>query len=116
MNLVGKFYLGDAGFMLKHGLNTPYRDVAQKNEKELFNFRHALLRNVIERSFGVLKKRFAIITSGTEPHYDVETMTKIVLACFILHNFLMGVDPDSYLIAQVDRELQDNNPEEDEIV
>ncbi|XP_015956311.1 uncharacterized protein LOC107480660 [Arachis duranensis] len=122
----GKFYLGDAGFMLKYGLITPYRSVryhlkeyarrGPENEKELFNLRHASLRNVIERSFGVLKKRFAIITSGTEPHYDFETMTEIVLACCILHNFLMGVDPDPHLIAQVDRELQENNPEVDEVV
>ncbi|XP_015934604.1 protein ALP1-like [Arachis duranensis] len=122
----GKFYLGDAGFMLKYGLITPYRSVryhlkeyarrGPENEKELFNLRHASLRNVIERSFGVLKKRFAIITSGTEPHYDFETMTEIVLACCILHNFLMGVDPDPHLIAQVYRELQENNPEEDEVV
>ncbi|XP_057760838.1 uncharacterized protein LOC130981251 [Arachis stenosperma] len=121
-----KFYLGDAEFMLKHGLITPYRSVryylkeyarrGPENEKELFNLRHALLRNVIERSFGVLKKRFAIITSGTEPHYDFETMAEIVLACCVLHNFLMGVDLDPHLIAQVDRELQRNNPEEDEVV
>ncbi|XLT03464.1 hypothetical protein HN51_052815, partial [Arachis hypogaea] len=95
-----KFYFGDAGFMVKHGLITPYQSV----------------RNVIERSFRLLKKRFAIITSGTEPHYDFETMTEIVLACCILHNFLMGVDPDPHLIVQVDRELQENNPEEDEVV
>ncbi|XLS46787.1 hypothetical protein HN51_021145, partial [Arachis hypogaea] len=111
-----KFYLGDAGFMLKYGLITPYRSVryhlkeyarrGPENEKELFNLRHASLRNVIER--------FAIITSGTEPHYDFEIMTEIVLACCILHNFLMGVDPDPHLIAQVDRELQENNLEEDE--
>ncbi|XP_057745356.1 uncharacterized protein LOC130963240 [Arachis stenosperma] len=122
----GKFYLGDAGFMLKHELITLYRSVryylkeyarrGPENEKELFNLHHASLKHVIERSFGVLKKRFAIITSGTEPHYDFETMTEIVLACCILHNFLMGVDPDPHLIAQVDRELQENNPEEDEVV
>ncbi|XLT37097.1 hypothetical protein HN873_068389 [Arachis hypogaea] len=121
-----KFYLGDAGFMPKHRLITPYRGVryhlkeyarrGPENERELFNLRHASLRNVIERSFGVLKKRFAIITSGTEPHYDFKTMIEIVVACCILHNFLMGVDPDPHLIAQVDRELQENNPEEDEVV
>ena len=125
-NFVGKFYLGDAGFMLKRGLITPYRGVryhlkeyarrGPENEKELFNLRHASLRNVIERSFGVLKKRFAIIGNGTEPHDEFETMTEIVLACIILHNFLMGVDPDPHFIAQVDRELQENDPEEDDIV
>ena len=32
-------------------------------------------------------------------------MTDIVLACCILHNFLMGVDIDESLIVEVDREL-----------
>ncbi|XLT04220.1 hypothetical protein HN51_042969, partial [Arachis hypogaea] len=114
------------GFMLKHGLITPYRgeryhlkEYARRGpeiEKKLFNLRHTSMRNVIERLFGVLKKRFAIITSGTELHYDFEIMTEIVLTCFILHNFLMGVYLDPHLLAQVDRELQYNNSEEDEIV
>ncbi|KAF2325381.1 hypothetical protein GH714_027289 [Hevea brasiliensis] len=30
---------------------------------------------------------------------------EVVLACCIIHNFLMGVDPDENLIAEVDREL-----------
>ncbi|KAK7364679.1 hypothetical protein VNO80_13420 [Phaseolus coccineus] len=111
----GKYYLGDAGFMLKQNIITPYRGVryhlkeysrrGPQNAKELFNLRHSSLRNVIERSFGVLKKRFPIIASGTEPHYDVDTMTKIVLACCILHNFLRGVDNDDSLLQEVDNEL-----------
>ncbi|XLU60905.1 hypothetical protein S245_020114, partial [Arachis hypogaea] len=90
----GKFYFGDARFMLKHGLIIPYRGIRYhlkeyakrglENKKELFNLRHVSLRNVIKRSFEILKKKFATITSGTEPHYDFETMTEIVLACFIL--------------------------------
>src|SRR5215471_13726721 len=32
-----------------------------RNEKELYNLRHASLRNVIERIFGVSKKRFKIL-------------------------------------------------------
>ena len=100
--VVGKFYLGDGGFMLKRGVLTPYRAVryhskeysarGPQNAKELFNHRHASLRNVIERTFGVLKKRFPIIGSGTEPSYSFDTMVDVVLACCILHNFLMGVD------------------------
>ncbi|XP_057732659.1 protein ALP1-like [Arachis stenosperma] len=83
----GKFYLGDAGFMLKPGILTPYRGVRyhlkeyslreSQNPKELFNHRHSSLRNVIERCFGVLKKRFPIIAGGTEPYYSFETMRDI---------------------------------------
>ncbi|KAK9282949.1 hypothetical protein L1049_011174 [Liquidambar formosana] len=108
----------DGGYMLKSGLITPYRGVryhlkeystrAPENAQEIFNHRHASLRNVIERAFGVLKKRFSIIASGTEAHYSVDTTTEIVLACGILHNYLMGVDPDERLIAEVDRELMNN--------
>lgn len=112
----GKFYIGDAEYMLKRGLLTPYRGVkyhlkeysarGPQNYRELFNLRHSSLRNLIERTFRVLKKRFPIISSGTEAHYSVDIMTDIILACCILHNFLMEVDVDEQLIAEVDRELQ----------
>ncbi|XXG66422.1 hypothetical protein AAC387_Pa05g3906 [Persea americana] len=115
----GKFFLVDAGFMLKSGLITPYRGVRYhlkeysshepQNEKELFNLRHASLRNVIERAFGVLKKRFPIVASGNESYFSVDTTSEIILACCILHNFLMDVDPDEHLIHKVDCELQ-NGP------
>jgi len=101
--------------MLKPNIITPYRGVRyhlkeylrrrSQNAKELLNLRHSSLRNVIERTFGVLKKRFPIIASGTEPHYDANTVPKIVLACCILHNFLCGVDNDESLIEEVDHEL-----------
>lgn len=102
--------------MLKSGILTPYRGVryhlkeyttrGPQNYKELFNLRHSSLRNVVERTFGVLKKRFPIIGSGTEPYYAFPVMTDIVIACCILHNYLMGVDVDHQLIAEVDHELQ----------
>ncbi|RVW75767.1 putative nuclease HARBI1 [Vitis vinifera] len=111
----GKYYLADAGFQLKIGFLTPYRSTRYhlkeysvhqpENDREVFNLRHSSLRNAIERAFGVLKKRFPIIASGTEPHYPVDTQSDIILACCILHNYLMGVDPDERLIAEVDREL-----------
>ena len=101
--------------MLKRNIITPYRWVryhlkeysrkGPQNAKKLFNHRHSSLRNVIERTFGVLKKRFPIIASWTEPHYDVDTMTKIVLACCIVHNFLRGIENDESLLEEVDNEL-----------
>ena len=63
------------------------------------------MRTAIERAFGVLKKRFPITASTTEPNYCVDTQNKIILACCILHNYLMGVDPNESLIAEVDEEV-----------
>ncbi|XP_014512355.1 protein ALP1-like [Vigna radiata var. radiata] len=112
----GKYYLSDAGFMLKSTILTPYRGFryhlkeytrGPQNSRELFNHRHSSLRNVIERTFGVLKKRFPIIASGTEPPYGLETMTDIILACCILHNFLRSVDNDDSLLDEVNNELNE---------
>ncbi|KAJ0021133.1 hypothetical protein Pint_30996 [Pistacia integerrima] len=102
--------------MLRSGLITPYRgeryhikEYSQRNPprnaRELFNHRHSSLRNAIERAFGVLKKRFPIIGSGTELMYNIQTLKLIVSTCCIVHNFLMGVDPDEGLIAEVDAEI-----------
>ena len=76
-----------------------------ENAKELFNLRHSSLRNAIERAFGVLKKRFFIIASTTEPTYCVDTQNEIILSCCIFHNYLMGVYPDESLIATIDKEV-----------
>ncbi|XP_016490534.2 uncharacterized protein LOC107810288 [Nicotiana tabacum] len=111
----GKYYIVDAGFMLRSGLITPYRGERYhlkeysrnppQNSRELFNLRHASLCNAIERTFGVLKKRFPIIASSTEPSYGVDTQKLIIFACCVLHNYLRGVDPDDWLLAEVDAEL-----------
>ncbi|XP_009775885.1 uncharacterized protein [Nicotiana sylvestris] len=115
----GKYYLVDAGLMLRSGLITPYRGERYhlkeysrnppRNPCELFNLRHASLRNTIERAFGVLKKRFPIISSSTKPSYGVETQKLIIFACCILHNYLRGADPNNELLAQVDAKLMNDN-------
>ncbi|KAJ4814914.1 nuclease [Rhynchospora pubera] len=111
----GRYYLADAGYALSPSFLTPYRATRYhlkeyssrppENSKELYNLRHSSLRNVVERCIGVVKKRFPIIASGTEPSYDEDTVSDIFFACCMLHNFLMGVDPDERLIAEVDNEL-----------
>ncbi|CAK8541444.1 unnamed protein product [Lathyrus sativus] len=120
----GKYYLVDAGFMLTSGLITPYRGVRYhlkeysarnppQNSKELFNLRHSSLRNAIERAFGVLKKRFEILSNSTEPNYGVKAQKLIIFACCILHNYLMSVDPDEDLIAEVDAGIANQNVSND---
>ncbi|KAK3219588.1 hypothetical protein Dsin_013558 [Dipteronia sinensis] len=86
------------GFANRRQFLAPYRGVRYhlqdfvgngnypENEKELFNLRHASLRNVIERIFGILKSRFTIFKSA--PPFPFKTQVEIVLACVALHNFL----------------------------
>ncbi|XP_043717675.1 uncharacterized protein LOC122665585 [Telopea speciosissima] len=54
--------------------------------KELFNHRHSSLRNVIERSFDVLKNRFQILRL-MKP-YDIKDQAAIIVACYGLHNYI----------------------------
>ncbi|XP_050259111.1 protein ALP1-like [Quercus robur] len=97
----GKYYLGDAGYGVRKGIISPYRGVRYhlkefsdnppRNDKELFNLRHSSLRTSIERCFGVLKKRFRVLDA--EPFWSFPTQVDVVLACCIIHNHIIGVDP-----------------------
>ncbi|KAK5824564.1 hypothetical protein PVK06_019344 [Gossypium arboreum] len=101
----GKYYLADAGYGIRNGYITPYRgvryhlkefsDQGPENAKELFNLRHSSLRITIERVFGILKKRFRVLDA--EPFWNFQTQVDIVLACCIIHNHIMGVDPSDLL-------------------
>ncbi|GFP99130.1 hypothetical protein PHJA_002056900 [Phtheirospermum japonicum] len=72
----GNYYLCDCAYANGPGFLAPYRGVryhlkewsnspsGPQDYKELFNLRHAKARNVIERSFRVLKQRWAILRSS----------------------------------------------------
>lgn len=48
--------------------------------------KHSSARNMIERCFGVLKMRWAILISP--PFYPIRTVNRIVMACCLLHNLI----------------------------
>ena len=72
-----------------------WRDGAQpQNAHEFFNMTHSSACNVIERCFGLLKIRWAILRSPS--FYPVKTQGRIVTACTLLQNLIrreMEVDP-----------------------
>ncbi|KAH6766125.1 nuclease HARBI1-like protein [Perilla frutescens var. hirtella] len=94
----GKYFLVDCGFtnrrqFLAHlrGVRYHLKDFGgqgrhPRNASELFNLRHASLRNVIERIFCVFKSRFTIFK--TAPPFSFEIQAELVLTCAGLHNFL----------------------------
>ncbi|XP_058192171.1 uncharacterized protein LOC131309571 [Rhododendron vialii] len=57
------------------------------SHRELFNHRHSSLRNVIERCFGVLKRRFLSLKSM--PSYKPVRQPSIVTACCVVHNWII---------------------------
>lgn len=99
----GKYYLVDSGYPLREGYMCPYRKTryhlkqfdtkGPENLHEIFNYHHSCLRNVVERSFGVLKSKWQILKGI--PFYPMEKQSKIIVACFALHNFAMdNKEPD----------------------
>uniref|UniRef100_A0A803QX69 DDE Tnp4 domain-containing protein n=1 Tax=Cannabis sativa TaxID=3483 RepID=A0A803QX69_CANSA len=77
------------------------------SKRELFNYRHSSLRNVIERCFGVLKARFPILKQM--PSYDLKIQKYIVIACCGIHNFIRtNAEKDVYFDGDEDiPEVQD---------
>ena len=62
--------------------------------KELYNTCHFQPRNVIERTFGVLKQRFAYLR-GPVPYSYMQKQINVVIACCALHNFLRKNQPSN---------------------
>ncbi|XP_062099963.1 uncharacterized protein LOC133805828 [Humulus lupulus] len=57
-----------------------------KPPQEVFNQAHSSLRSVIERTFGVWKKRWKILRDM--PSYPYQKQVKIVIASMTLHNYI----------------------------
>lgn len=99
----GCYYLVDAGYRNCEGFLAPYRGQRYHlkewgnpptRKEELFNMKHSSARNVIERTFSLLKNRWGIIKNGS--YYPIDTQIAIILACCYLHNLIrqqMRTDP-----------------------
>ncbi|KAK8957066.1 hypothetical protein KSP39_PZI000735 [Platanthera zijinensis] len=94
----GKYYLVDAGYPMQRGYLKPYPDTRYhlqdfrrgsrpiQGNHEIFNQVHSSLRSVIERTFGVWKKKWAILRDM--PNYSFKRQTLIVVATMALHNYI----------------------------
>lgn len=89
--------------MFIHEFNRP------ETPQELYNLRHASLRNVVERIFGVLKKRWAILVRP--PQFSMTVQAKVPPGLAATHNFIMDVDPtdiEEYLTGDDEQDLDPN--------
>ena len=96
--VAGRYYLVDASYALESGYMGPLRNtryhldnfrgvpVETMSRQEKFNSTHSRLRNVVERSFGVLKNRWQILDGVPYCHRTKQKI--IIISCFALHNYL----------------------------
>ena len=97
-----KYYVVDSGYPNKQGFLAPYRSSRNmvvryhmsqfenapppRNKQEFFNRWHASLRSVIERTFGVWKKKWRILCDF--PRYSINIQQRVVMATMGLQNFI----------------------------
>ena len=110
--IIGKYYLVDVGYPNEYGYLGPYKGERYHlqdfrccgqpiNWKKVFNRAHSLLRNVIERSFGVWKQRWRILQNMLA--YPYKTQVEIVVASMALHNYIRSRSHDDVAFAEFDR-------------
>ncbi|KAG6519032.1 hypothetical protein ZIOFF_022521 [Zingiber officinale] len=124
-----QFYLIDSGYPNMSGFLAPYqrrryhlRDYRgqgrPRGKEELFNYRHSMCRNIIERCIGVLKARFRILKDM--PNYPITRQRLIPVACCAVHNFIrrhhamdnlfMDYSSDDMLMSVVEGDFNDQEP------
>ncbi|XP_057773452.1 uncharacterized protein LOC130992735 [Salvia miltiorrhiza] len=113
----GNYYLCDNGYANSDGFLTPFKGVRYhlkewgpnnarpQNKEELFNLRHSKARNAIERAFGILKMRWGILRS---PFYPIRVQNRLIMAAFLLNNFVRMEMPIDPIEQQLDNMPQDN--------
>ncbi|XP_033096701.1 putative nuclease HARBI1 [Anneissia japonica] len=83
--------IGDSGYPLREWLMVPINNPTTEDERN-YNDMHASARNVIERSFGVMKSRFRCIhCSGGNLQYSPKRCCEIIMAVAILHNLTIHI-------------------------
>ncbi|GJX56419.1 VIER F-box protein 2 [Tanacetum coccineum] len=96
-------YIGRKGIPT---FNTRYHQSQFQNEpptnmKEAFNRSHSSLRSYIERSFGILKKRWKIL--GGMPQFSVKTQIDVIMAAFALHNYIRNSDEEDMMFTTIEQ-------------
>ncbi|WVZ76056.1 LOW QUALITY PROTEIN: hypothetical protein U9M48_024058, partial [Paspalum notatum var. saurae] len=97
----GIFYLVDVGYGAKPGFMPPFHGVwYHLNEWGSNPVQNcSILDTPLYRAFGSLKRRFKILDDAT-PFFPFPTQVDIVIACSILHNWVLSHGADRFIIPE----------------
>ena len=59
----------------------------------------------------MLKKLFRVLDA--EPFWSFETQVKVVLACCVFHNHIMGVDPTDYIMEATMNQIESSGSQQE---
>ncbi|XP_020242891.1 uncharacterized protein LOC109821108 [Asparagus officinalis] len=88
------YYLAD-GIYPKWPVFVQSIQMPQGSKQQCFAKQQESCRKDVERAFGVLQARFAIVRQPART-WDLEVLGKIMRACIILHNMIVEDERDSY--------------------
>ena len=103
----------DAGYTNMRGFLSPFRNVRYwlpdfqgpaipRTREEHFNRLHSSLRNLIERSFGVLKAQFPTLKRMAP--YPFPIRWSVVIVATAMHNFIRKEDMEDQLFLEYSSE------------
>lgn len=106
--------LADDAFALKTYMLKPYNFRNQNLDERIFNYRLSRARRMVESSFGIMATRFRLLRTTIE--LNEKNIKLCSLAICALHNFLLSVDKNSYLLSnretrQVENDQRGNESE-----
>ena len=137
----GKYFLRDAGYSNAEYLLVPYRGTRYhlKEQKlaaekyvplyslrttlmiyrpqtpmELFNLHHVFLRNVVERIFEILKRRFRILRSA--PEFPMRSQVNLTYVLTAIHNYIRKEAGLEALMAGLGTDELVNGDDDQEII
>ncbi|XP_030936472.1 uncharacterized protein LOC115961676 [Quercus lobata] len=104
------YYLAD-GIYPKWATFVKTIPAPQGQKYKLFAAAQEAYRKDVERAFGVLQARFAIVR-GLARFFHLETLKKIMKVCIILHNMIVEDERDDNEVVDLDYEQNDgmDNP------
>ena len=56
----------------------------------------------------MLKKRFRVLDA--EPFWSFETQVKVGLACCVVHNHIIGVEPNDHIMEDAMNQVESSDP------